>query len=147
MSIGLGKHIDQIPSSHSELLKLLFIDILIYNTGLTVIKLSVLLFYNRVFRIVFVYRIIFWIVTFLIVSWGIAINFLAIFTCDPVPLYWDRTIPGTCLNRSKTFLGATMPNIVIDFILLILPMPMLWRLHIQISSKVALVGVFSAGYW
>ena len=147
MSIGLGKHINQVPGSHSELWKLLFIAELIYNTGLTVVKLSVLLFYARVFRIVFVYRIIFWIVAFLIVGWGIAINFVAIFVCNPVPRYWDQTIPGKCLNDGKAFLGTTIPNIVIDFILLILPMPMLWRLQTKISSKVALVGVFSAGYW
>ena len=147
MSIGLGKHIDQIPGSHSELAKLLLIDNLIYNTGLTVVKMSVLLFYVRVFRIVLVYRVIFWIVAFLIISWGIAINFLAIFACTPVHRYWDPTVPGTCLNKNLTFLGATVPNIVIDFILLVLPIPMLWRLHVETSTKFALVGVFSAGYW
>ncbi|KAL9066444.1 MAG: hypothetical protein Q9161_007583 [Pseudevernia consocians] len=147
VSIGLGKHIDQIPGSHSELVKLLLIDDLIYNTGLTVVKLSVLLFYVRIFRIVLVYQVIFWIVAFLVISWGIAINFLAIFSCTPIHKSWDPTIPGHCLKTGNTFLGATIPNIVIDFILLLLPIPMLWRLHVEILSKIALVGVFSAGYW
>ena len=147
VSIGLGKHIDQIPGSHSELAKLLFIVDLIYTTGLTVIKMSVLLSYVRVFRTVLVYRVIFWIVAFLIISWVIAISFMAIFSCAPIHKAWDSTLPGHCQPYYKIFLGAAIPNIVIDFILLVLPIPMLWRLHVERSSKIALAAVFSAGYW
>lgn len=147
MSIGLGKHIDQILGSHSELAKVLFIVDLIYNTGLTVIKMSVLLSYVRVFQIVLVYRFIFWTVAFLIVGWGISMNFMAIFTCVPIHKAWDSTLPGHCSSLYKTFLGLAIPNIVIDFILLVLPVPMLWRLHMETSSKIALVAIFSAGYW
>ena len=118
-----------------------------YNTGLTVIKMSVLLSYVRIFRIVLVYRVVFWIVAFLIIGWGIAINTMAIFQCTPIHKAWDLTIPGHCLNLSKTYLGTAITNIVIDFILLVLPIPMLWKLHIQTSSKIALIVVFSAGYW
>ena len=147
MSIGLGKHFDQIPGSHSELTKVLFIIAFVYNTGLTAIKMSVLFSYVRIFRIVLVYRIVFWIVAFLIISWGIAINSMAIFQCIPIHKAWDLTVPGHCLSFSKTFLGTAITNIVIDFILLVLPIPMLWKLHIETSSKIALIFVFSAGYW
>ena len=147
MSIGLGKHIDQVPGPYSELAKLLFIVEIIYTTGLTVVKMSVLLFYVRVFGIVRVYRFIFWIVAFLITGWGISMNFMGIFSCAPIHTAWDSTVLGHCDSSYKTDLGAAIPNIAIDFILLILPVPMLWRLHTEISSKIALVAVFSAGYW
>ena len=146
VTTGLGKHIDQISGSHSELAKLRLIVDLIYNTGLTVIKMSVLLFYVRVFRIV-VHRFIFWIVAFLIIGWGISTNFMSTFSCVPVHKAWDSTVPGHCSSLFKSFLGTAIPNIVIDFILLVLPVPILWRLHMKIPSKIALVAVFSAGYW
>ena len=146
VSIGLGKHIDQIPGSASELAKVLFIVDLIYNTGLTVIKMSVLLFYVRVFGIV-LDRFVFWIVAFLIIGWGISMNFKVVFNCAPIHKAWDPTLPGHCLSLYKTFLGTAISNIVIDFVLLVLPVPMLWRLRIEISNKIALVAVFSAGYW
>ncbi len=148
VSIGFGKHINQIPKSHDpELAKLLFVDNLLYNTGLTIVKMSVLLFYVRIFKTVKTYKLMFWITACLILGWCIAINFLALFTCTPVHKSWNPETPGHCLPQSKTFLGATIPNILIDFLLLVLPMPMLWRLHIKSSHKVALVGVFAAGYW
>ena len=147
MTVGLGKHIDQIPGSASQLPKLLFIGNIIYNTGLTVIKMSVLLFYVRVFGIVLVYRFIFWIVAFLIIGWGIAINFMAIFGCAPIHRAWNPTLPGHCASLDQTLLGTAISNIVVDFILLVLPVPMLWRLQMETSNKIALVAVFSAGYW
>ena len=147
VSIGLGKHVDQISGSHSELAKLLFIENIIYNTGLTAIKMSVLLFYVRVFGIVLVYRFIFWIVAFLVIGWGISMNFMSIFSCAPIRKAWDSTLPGHCHPLSKIFLGTAVSNIVIDFILLVLPVLMLWRLRMQISNKIALVAVFAIAYW
>ena len=147
VSIGFGKHLDQLPRSNSELAKILFIVGLVYNTGLTVIRMSVLLTYVRIFRIVPVYRVVFWIVAFLIISWGIAIDVMAIFTCTPTHKEWDWTTPGHCLNYRKAFLRTAVTNIVIDFILLVLPMPMLWKLQKETSTKIALIVVFSAGYW
>ena len=147
MSIGFGKHIDQIPESRTELAKLVFIVDFIYDTGLTVIKMSVLLFYVRIFLIVQVYRVIFWIVAFLIISCGIAMDFSALFSCIPIRKAWDLTLPGHCLPSNKVYLGIAILNIVIDFMLLVLPIPMLWSLHMKISSKIGLVTVFSAGYW
>lgn len=147
-SAGMGKHIDRIPVSRQpELSKLLFVGNLIYNTGLTAVKMSVLLFYVRVFRIVYTYRIFFFITAALILGWFLAINFLVLFACDPPRKSWDPTTPGTCLDSSFTFLGATIPNLLIDLVLLVLPMPMVWKLQTDLGHKVALLGVFAAGYW
>lgn len=147
MSIGLGKHISQVPEPRSQLALVLFVVNFVYNTGLSLVKLSVLLFYIRIFKSIRTYRIAFWIVGIIIVGWCIAINFLALFTCVPVQKAWNRTTPGHCLDTHQTFLGATISNILVDFIILILPMPMLWQLHIETRRKFGLVGVFAAGYW
>ena len=124
----------------------LLITNLVYNTGLALVKLSVLLFYIRIFRIVSSYRTAFWAVGAAIVGSGIAINFLALFTCSQVPNAWNLTVDGRCLDTQQTFAATAIANLLIDFLLLVLPMPMLWQLHINTSRKCALIGVFAAGY-
>ena len=124
----------------------LFVENFIYNTGISLVKISVLLFYSRVFRNVRSYRIALYVVGAILVGWWIAIDFLALFTCVPVQRAWQSNVPGHCLDQQKTFLGASISNVVADFILLVLPVPMLWNLQVSRSRKFALVGVFVAGY-
>ena len=148
VNVGLGKHIDQVPSSrHSELALILFVFDFIYNTGLTIVKMSVLCFYIRIFQTVFMYKIFFWVAGALIISWCVTFNFLSLFTCVPIHKSWDLQTPGFCLSHGPIFLATAIPNILIDFLLLVLPMPMIWRLHLDTGRKVALLGVFAAGYW
>lgn len=118
----------------------------VYNTALTLVKLSVLMFYVRVFRTVRVYRYAFHLTGLLLVCWWIGINCLAIFTCWPVSKSWKK-IPGHCADTQHTFLAATTTNIFADVVLLVLPIPMLWKLHLETNRKVALLGIFVCGYW
>ena len=127
--------------------KVLFAVNLIYNTGLSIVKMSVLLFYMRVFKVVKAYKIALWLTAFIVVGWFIAINLLAIFTCVPIRKKWQPKLKGHCLSEHTTFIGATAPNIIIDGILLLLPVVMVWRLRVSLKQKTALVLVFLAGYW
>lgn len=144
--LGLGQHIVHVPTSHAKLGFVLFIVNFLYNTGLTLVKLSVLMFYVRVFRTVRTYRIAFWIVGFILVAWCIALNFVSLLACIPIQKGWDSSVPGRCVDRQTAFVGTAIPNILTDFILLILPMPMLWHLQISLRRKISLVGIFTAGY-
>lgn len=147
MSIGIGKHIDQVHTPVRQLGLVLFVVNFVYNTGLTLIKVSVLLFYVRVFRTVRAYQIIFWIVGVILVGCGIVIDLLALLTCNPTQKSWNSTVSDHCLSRSSNFFRSAVPNVVTDLILLILPMPILWHLQIKISRKIGLVAVFATGYW
>jgi hypothetical protein len=42
-------------------------------------------------------------------------------------------------------MGYIIPNIVVDAILLLLPMPYVWRLKIDTQKKVAISGLFLLG--
>ena len=127
--------------------KWLFAVNLAYPTGLSIIKMSVLLFYIRVFQTVKAYRSAFWSVGFLIVAWCVAFSFLAIFRCVPVQKLWNHELEGNCIPIHAVLLSTTVSNIIIDAIILLLPMPMLWRLRVNVVRKWALIAVFTAGYW
>ena len=81
------------------------------------------------------------------IAWWIAINFVATFNCTPVEKYWNTELPGTCIDTYYGFLGASIPNFVTDVLLLLLPLPVLWRLHIPSRSKIGIILVFLCGYW
>ena len=148
VSIGLGRHIEQVPKSqHHQLALIFYVDNILYITGLTMIKLSVILFYVRIFRPIAIYRIAFWATASIVVGWFLAGEAMSIWTCIPIRKAWNPTLPGHCLDRSRKSYGTAISNILIDLIILVLPMPMLWRLNIEASRKIGLIGVFAAGYW
>ena len=71
---------------------------------------------------------------------------LSIFQCSPVQKQWDFAVPGHCYSLYGTFIGVTVPNVFIDLLLLILPVPMLWKLQIKTTKKLALTANFLLGY-
>lgn len=79
------------------------------------------------------------------VAWFIAIFLLDIFQCSPVQRQWDRMLPGTCVNDRLSFVTNGIFNIIIDFATLLLPMPVIWKLHRSWQDRIALMGIFALG--
>lgn len=50
-----------------------------------------------------------------------------------------------CIDTLDYFLGVQVPNMILDLIIMILPLPYLWNLHITLSQKIALSGIFILG--
>ena len=147
VSIGLGKHADGAAVDAPQQRFTFWIINFFYNTALTLVKLSVLLFYGRVFRSTLGLRIALWTTAFLVVAWWLAINVLDVVQCRPIAKFWYQDTPGTCVGLHHVLLSAAMPNVVIDVILLTLPLPILWSLPIEASRRLVLSTVFMAGYW
>ena len=66
--------------------------------------------------------------------------------CQPAHALWDITYtPRNCIDLRTFFIGSGVPNILLNFIILILPLPMIWALEIERKHKLALSGVFLLG--
>ncbi|CAI7652713.1 unnamed protein product [Penicillium glandicola] len=142
---NMGVH-SALISSHvlKQQLKCLWAAIPMYNASLAFTKFSVLLQYLRIFpgkpfrlacyammAIVTAYS-----------SWAIVSGFVP---CVPVAKFWNRELPGNCLNfEAVWFFNASM-NIATDIALLLLPMPLLSQLQLPRTQKIALMGVFAIG--
>ena len=148
--IGFGRHLEDVLASGTTARQIdivLFATDFPYNTGITLVKVSALFFYARVFRVSQIFRTCLWATGALVVSWWITFDILAICTCNPPRKQWDTEIAGHCLDSYKTFVAAATPNVIIDVIILVLPLPMLWKLQVSLRRKLALVGAFILGYW
>lgn len=67
--------------------------------------------------------------------------------CTPVQFNWDKSITGTCdvSGQLNAFKAAGSINLVIDAIVVGLPMPKLFGLHMLLSRKLSLASMFSLG--
>lgn len=77
--------------------------------------------------------------------WAIVVLFLGIFAYVPVAKAWNHALKGT----SHTSLAAqAIPNflsVAADFIILLLPGLILFRLHLTVGRKVGLMALFCVG--
>lgn len=110
-------------------------------------KISVLTFYlqifpNRRFRYADFFLI------FCNVGYMISWILVTVFQCDPVPgawLAWDRQYQAKCVNINAVVWIGALASIVLDSAMLLLPMPMLWRLNMTTRKKVHVMCMFSLG--
>ncbi|KAI4253431.1 MAG: hypothetical protein LQ352_003697 [Teloschistes flavicans] len=117
----------------------------LYFLNATLTKVSLLLLYHRIFGVVKKFRLALWLAAFLVVAWWIATTILAFLGCTPFAYNWDKKIKGQCVDLVMFFRWNGICNLVLDFLILLLPLPMVWRLSISARQKVELSGMFLLG--
>ena len=114
-----------------------------YLLGVTFPKLAILSLYLRLFLPGF-YRIVTYMLFGILVANAIANCVVAGLQCRPFAYNWDKTIPGgSCLTHVDAwYLWASLPNIITDLVMLVLPMPVIWGLHMSKRNKIGLTLIF-----
>lgn len=106
-------------------------------------KLAVLTFYNLIFTTR----------RFLLVSYtmmGLCVSFLIVFIsifmtqCKPIAASWKPAL-GHCRPIQHQELASVSINMVLDLLIVLLPMPIIWRLQMRLSKKIELTVLFSIG--
>lgn len=110
---------------------------ILYGPHIAAIKSSILLLYLRLFGIRKSFKIAILMVQGLVVAWCISIFIASIFVA--------RKPPHTQVNTIKYLVGTAIPNVVTDFVILVLPISMVWQLQLSKRRKAALCGVFLLG--
>ena len=66
--------------------------------------------------------------------------------CRPISGFWNKGMMGVCtVNEYRFFFIGSIPNILTDVALLVLPLPYVWKLHQKTWQKIALGGIFLLG--
>ncbi|KAL8687779.1 MAG: hypothetical protein Q9218_006148, partial [Villophora microphyllina] len=142
---GSGKHFKALDA-HERMLffKIFLSNELVYVLASPAIKLSIIFFYRRVFSVPN-FRRASSVIIALTVAWAIAVFLVPLFQCRPLAKYWNRQLPGYCINGLTYIVANQGVNIALDFMILILPQPMIWRLHRPGKDKAALSALFLVG--
>ena len=115
-----------------------------YNPAIVAVRLSTLLLYHRIFPVVRL-RTILWIIAGFSICYCIVQCSIVIFACRPIRAAWDINVKGTCIPVNIAFMGMGAFNALTDVIIVCLPMPLLWRLHVDKARKVQLCSIFLLG--
>lgn len=149
---GFGRHVEVLGLEGSfRWFKILYSFEFLYTLAMASVKYSIILFQYRIFPIVQFRRILSWCNHF-VVCLTITCIIVSVFQCVPIHAFWDTLagklapeLGGRCIDVELYFLISGSLNAATDFVLLALPIPILWRLRTSQPQKLILTGIFTVG--
>ncbi|QGI83686.1 hypothetical protein CEK25_010415 [Fusarium fujikuroi] len=146
---GAGKHIWAVDlDSLQQIYKILFGYTFLYSASCAVIKISILLFYGRIFvstELLFSLSVKFG--YFLSISYPIVIQITMGNVCRPLGHFWTQFAGtnGTCIDINTFFLALGIINMINDFYILLIPIPHIFRLQMSLGKKIGVAGILLLG--
>ena len=83
----------------------------------------------------------------LLIAWGMGSLLAAVFQCSPIQAAWKpKEAHEYCINIRKYHLSTNIANNILCIAVLLLPIPMVWRLTgLSTKRKIAIAFVFLLG--
>lgn len=79
------------------------------------------------------------------VAWAIGATVAICLKCTPVSLAWDPLVPGHCYDFRLFTLLVEVPNFLLDFVVMVLPIGVLRHLQVKMRYKISLALIFVMG--
>lgn len=136
----------RLSSTSLIVFKLYYAAAYVWITSTALTKLSILYLYVGIFKNRSFYIAAASIGSLLVVFWFGDI-IVAITQCRPIAKNWNILLPGTCASSLNIQLGTATLNMIFDLAIVILPMPVLWKLQMAFRKKLLVTGVLSLGLW
>lgn len=147
-SNGMGRDIWTLtPTQITKVLRYFYIMAWLYFTQVTLLKLTIISFYMRIFPAKPVRRVL-WGTFIFTVLWGTAFVLTAIFQCRPIHYFWtkwDGMHEGTCVSTDKLSWSNASINIALDLWILGVPLWQLRELHLHWKKKIGVAFMFCIG--
>ncbi|KAL9092818.1 MAG: hypothetical protein Q9165_004236 [Trypethelium subeluteriae] len=110
------------------------------------VKISICAFYVRVFGKKSHTYITSYIITVVSIAWCLVTVFGLAFECGPLEAFWDHIPPDTiCGTTELEYAIINGLNALNDLIILLLPLPTIWKLQISTQQKVQVSFIFLLG--
>lgn len=140
------KTVWKITDSHCLSIQLIIPFEVLYGITIMMIKFSILLFYVRLFGTAPSFVLLVRIFMVIIFCWQVSITLETFLLCRPLAYNWDTTVPGgVCGDRNAAYIIAGSLNVGTDLLVMLLPMPNIWKLQMPMSQRFGLVGIFGIG--
>lgn len=126
----------------------LYAEEVLFVTGISVVKLSILMFYRHIFTTQTFARINLVLIAIAII-WAIITLFLVIFQCNPVHGEWNYAMQlsgqTSCINSPRMIFGFEISNVIIDVSILMPPVFMVQKLQLSTVKRISLTVIFLLG--
>ncbi|KAL4928318.1 uncharacterized protein BDV17DRAFT_291806 [Aspergillus undulatus] len=113
--------------------------------SLCLTKVSIVLFYRRVFSINNTFNVATWILNGILFAYFISTSCGLIFASDPVEAEWKTWLPRTHINYKAFWISFSCINICLDIVVLALPQPLIWKLQLPLRRKLQVSLIFLLG--
>jgi len=158
----MGRHIEDIPGDELQkslkvllpcMLTLMATDrspqafwasLIVYYLSLGLTKSSIILQYQRIFAMK-KFQITSWIIMAAVIIYTVWAVFSSIFACVPVRAFWTLNVHAKCINQKAMWFTNAAINIITDFAIILLPMPVVRSLQMGKRQKQVLLLIFGIG--
>jgi hypothetical protein len=80
------------------------------------------------------------------ICWAITAFIVNLNVCSPIAYFYDKSIKGGhCKNQAISGTANGALSLLGDIMILCLPVPMVWQLHVNLRRRIALIGIFMLG--
>ncbi len=145
---GLGRDVWTVPFSHiTNFVRSLYILEILYFLQIALVKLTLLLFFLRIFPKPITRRLL-WATVTLNMLWGFTFAITAIFQCQPISYYWtswDKESHGRCININILAWTNAAISIIFDVWMLALPLYEVFQLQLSWRKKAGVMMMFGVG--
>ncbi|KAF2001545.1 hypothetical protein P154DRAFT_164587 [Amniculicola lignicola CBS 123094] len=149
---GQGRHVLELTDDQMmRSMLFMWIDMLIYFLANWAVKMSILALYHRISHgtkglpLIMNARLIYVIAGFISI-FTVGIMFATVLSCDPVAMPWDtESAPTGCHSIREFNISQGSINVFTDFVLLLLPIPLVLALQIDRKQRAALILIFGIG--
>lgn len=146
---GLGTDIWTVPFDDITIIfKAMYSLFVLYITSRDLVRLSILLFYHRIFGYVPLARRLIQFSFVLIITCCIAFDLAIWFGCTPIDYFWkawDGRGGGSCISTHGIFWAGAFITIAIDLWVMLIPIPFILRLNLSLRKKILSAIMFAFG--
>ena len=136
---------NRLASQQILLQKLTVVFQLVSTLAIGFIKLAILLCYRRIFSGI-VFSMCNWSMFSIVTGWTLAFFIAMITSCGSHVAYlWNSAPTPSCIDTYVLTMLLAITDFVLDFPLLFLPLPWVWRLQMTLQRKLAVTAIFLSG--
>ncbi|KAI1175096.1 putative alpha-xylosidase [Nemania sp. FL0916] len=147
---GVGHHVEYLletdPVRVTNFFKFLVAISSWYASTESLAKIAVCFFYKQIFPQRSI-RLTVHITIGVLIAASIAGLFADLFSCTPFEAHWGTAAEQAahCIDTEALFVWGSFPNILTDIVLLVLPIPIVWKLNASIGLRIGLIITFLFG--
>ena len=122
----------------------MFLSPVLWTSAVTTIRAAMILLYIEVFPIRS-FSIPCYTILVINVAFGASAIIANCLICRPINYRWGLNSVGSCGDQKALDMDIAILNLLLDVVVVVLPLPVLWRLPLARGKKAALTFMFGIG--